>query len=59
MESFNLAAQHAGGIQHIHVIKFDSTAVAAAREIRIAVTVIVAGWVAVAGLRALLARRQG
>ncbi|KAI2633343.1 hypothetical protein GGS21DRAFT_491069 [Xylaria nigripes] len=49
MESFSLAASHAGAIQHVHVIQLDASAVAAARELRIAVTVIVAGWVAIAG----------
>ncbi|KAI1813131.1 hypothetical protein GGS20DRAFT_599488 [Poronia punctata] len=57
MESFSLAATHAGAIEHVHIIRLDGTAAAAAREMRIAVTVIVAGWVAVAGLRAYFGRR--
>ncbi|KAI2628918.1 hypothetical protein GGS21DRAFT_545391 [Xylaria nigripes] len=52
MESFSLAASHAGAIQHNHVIRFDVSTIAAVRELRIAVTVIVAGWVAITGLRA-------
>ncbi|KAI1125958.1 hypothetical protein F5Y10DRAFT_245997 [Nemania abortiva] len=56
MESFSLAAQHAGAIQHTHIIRLDATAIAAARELRIVVTVIVAGWVTIAGLRAFFAR---
>ncbi|KAI0430196.1 hypothetical protein F5Y09DRAFT_341855 [Xylaria sp. FL1042] len=43
MESFSLAAEHAGAIQHTHLIRLDASAVAAARELRIAITVIVAG----------------
>lgn len=56
MESFGVAAQHAGAIQHTHIIRLDPSAVAAARELRIAVTVMVAGWVAVTGLRAFFGR---
>lgn len=54
MESFSVAATHAGAIQHSHLIRFDASAIAIAREMRIAVTVIVAGWVAITGLRAYL-----
>ncbi|KAI1368773.1 hypothetical protein F5Y08DRAFT_294776 [Xylaria arbuscula] len=56
MESFSLAAEHAGAIQHTHLIRLDASAVAAARELRIAITVIVAGWVAIAGLRSYFGR---
>ncbi|KAI0863757.1 hypothetical protein F4860DRAFT_467767 [Xylaria cubensis] len=56
MESFSLAAEHAGAIQHTHLIRLDASAVAAARELRIAITVIVAGWVAITGLRAYFGR---
>ena len=56
MESFSLAAEHAGAIQHTHLIRLDATAVAAARELRITITVIVAGWVAIAGLRSYFGR---
>ncbi|KAK5624734.1 hypothetical protein RRF57_000450 [Xylaria bambusicola] len=56
MESFSLAAEHAGAIQHTHVIRLDASAVAAARELRLAITVIVAGWVAIAGLRSYFGR---
>ncbi|KAI3329238.1 hypothetical protein HD806DRAFT_482290 [Xylariaceae sp. AK1471] len=57
MESFSLAAQHAGAIQHNHLIRLDASAITAARELRIAVTVIVAGWVAITGLRTFFGRR--
>ncbi|KAI1166801.1 hypothetical protein F5B18DRAFT_604235 [Nemania serpens] len=56
MESFGVAAQHGGAIQHTHIIRLDPSAVAAARELRIAITVIVAGWVTIAGLRAFFGR---
>ncbi|KAI0854119.1 hypothetical protein F5Y00DRAFT_256618 [Daldinia vernicosa] len=44
MESFSLAAQHAGAINHVHIIRLDPTTAAALRELRIIVTVAVAGW---------------
>ncbi|KAI8957876.1 hypothetical protein F5Y11DRAFT_352080 [Daldinia sp. FL1419] len=44
MESFSLAAQHAGAINHVHTIRLDPTTAAAVRELRIIVTVVVAGW---------------
>lgn len=56
MESFNVIAQHAGAIQHTHIIRVDASVATAVRELRIVATVIVAGWVAVVGLRAVLDR---
>ncbi|KAI0472064.1 hypothetical protein GGR56DRAFT_677910 [Xylariaceae sp. FL0804] len=58
MESFALAAQHSGAVSHVHTVtlRIDGSAVAVARELRLAVTVAVVGWVAVAGIRALLLR---
>ncbi|KAI3342628.1 hypothetical protein F4824DRAFT_442780 [Ustulina deusta] len=56
MESFSLAAEHAGAIQHTHLIRLDASAIAVARELRIAITVIVAGWVAITGLRTYFGR---
>lgn len=55
MESFALAAEHSGAINHIHTISISPAVVGVARELRLAVTVAVAGWVAVAGIRALAA----
>ncbi|KAI1799804.1 hypothetical protein F4811DRAFT_542241 [Daldinia bambusicola] len=52
MESFSLAAQHAGAINHIHTIRLDPSTAAAVRELRIIVAVVVAGWVAIQGIRA-------
>lgn len=51
MESFSLAAQHAGAINHVHTIRLDPTAAVVVREVRIIVTVVVAGWVAIQALR--------
>lgn len=55
MESFALAAEHSGAISHVHTIAIGPAAVGVAREIRIAVTVVVAGWVVVTGIRGLVA----
>ncbi|KAI0889683.1 uncharacterized protein GGS22DRAFT_148893 [Annulohypoxylon maeteangense] len=55
MESFSLAAQHGGAIEHVHIIRLDPATAATVREIRIMVTVLVAGWVAFQGLKALQA----
>lgn len=54
MESFALAAQHSGTINHVHAIHIGQAATGVAREIRLAVTVIVVGWVAVTGIKALI-----
>lgn len=51
MESFALAAQHAGKIKHQHIFAFSSSAVDALKEVRLAVTIVVIGWVAVTALR--------
>ncbi|KAI1408773.1 hypothetical protein F5Y13DRAFT_171734, partial [Hypoxylon sp. FL1857] len=53
MESFSLAAQHGGAINHVHTIRLDPTTAATVRELRILVTVVVAGWVVIQGLKAL------
>ncbi|KAI1443071.1 hypothetical protein F5Y02DRAFT_394228 [Annulohypoxylon stygium] len=55
MESFSLAAQHGGAIEHVHTIRLDPATAATVRELRIIVTVLVAGWVAIQGLRAMQA----
>lgn len=55
MESFALAAEHGGTINHIHMVTVSPAVVGVARELRLAVTVAVAGWVAVTGIRALAA----
>lgn len=57
MESFALAAEHSGAINHIHTVTISPTITSVARELRIAVTVIVAGWVVVTGIRGWTARR--
>lgn len=55
MESFALAAEHSGAIHHVHTVTIGAGAgaVGLAREVRIAVTVVVVGWVVVAGIRGL------
>ncbi|KAK2040373.1 hypothetical protein LZ31DRAFT_598102 [Colletotrichum somersetense] len=52
MEQFGLAAAHSGAINHIHAVHFGPAALDIAREVRMAVTVVVVGWVAVTGIRA-------
>ncbi|KAK1638481.1 hypothetical protein BDP81DRAFT_393070 [Colletotrichum phormii] len=56
MEQFGLAAAHSGAINHIHAIHFGPAAVDVVREIRLAVTVVVIGWVAVTGIRTVFNR---
>lgn len=55
MESFALAAEHSGAINHIHTVTISPAIVGVARELRLAVTVAVAGWVVVAGIKAFTA----
>lgn len=59
MESFALAADHSGAINHVHTVTIGPAAVGLAREIRIAVTVVVVGWVVVTGIRGLVAAVGG
>ncbi|KAH9902117.1 hypothetical protein F4778DRAFT_791068 [Xylariomycetidae sp. FL2044] len=59
MESFALSAQHSGAINHLHTIHLDASVVQTAREFRLAVTAVVAGWIAVTGIRALFAGKGG
>ncbi|KAI3544556.1 hypothetical protein CABS01_02005 [Colletotrichum abscissum] len=56
MEQFGLSAAHSGAINHIHAIHFGPAAVDIVREIRLAVTVVVIGWVAVTGVRTIFNR---
>jgi hypothetical protein len=58
MESFALAATHAGAINHIHTLQIGPTATGVAREARIAVTVIVIGWVAVTCIKNFFGRER-
>lgn len=55
MESFALAAEHSGAINHIHTVVISPAVTGVARELRLAVTVVVAGWVIVTGIRAFSA----
>lgn len=53
MESLTFSAQHSGAINHLHSFQLNSSVVDALREVRFAVTVVVAGWVAVVTIRGL------
>lgn len=53
MDNFGLSAQHSGAIDHLHSFTFNSSVVDALREIRLGITIIVAGWVTVAAIRSL------
>lgn len=54
MESFALAAQHSGAINHHHTISFNSSAVDALKEVKLIVSVVVVGWIATTALRGFL-----
>ncbi|KAI1075703.1 hypothetical protein F5B20DRAFT_585069 [Whalleya microplaca] len=58
MESFAVAAAHSGSINHILTFHFNASAVDAARELRLAITVVVIGWVAVTGLKTFWQQRR-
>lgn len=58
MESFAVATQHSGAINHVHAIHLGQSAAGVAREIRLAITVIVAGWVVVTGIKAVATRNR-
>ncbi|KUI73272.1 hypothetical protein VM1G_11891 [Cytospora mali] len=45
MESFALAATHSGAINHIHTLTISPAIIGIAREVRMAVTVIIIGMV--------------
>jgi len=52
MESFAVA--HSGSLSHVHTVNFSSSAVDIAREARLIVTIVVAGWITVTVARGLL-----
>jgi hypothetical protein len=52
MESFAVA--HSGSLSHVHTVNFSSSAVDIAREARLIVTIVVAGWLTVTVARGLL-----
>jgi uncharacterized phage protein gp47/JayE len=52
MESFAVA--HSGSLSHVHTVNFSSSAVDIAREVRLIVTIVVAGWLTVTIARGLL-----
>lgn len=53
MESWPFNAQHTGAINHAHSFHFDEGVLTAFKEIRLAVTIIVGGWVVVTAIRTL------
>jgi hypothetical protein len=53
MENFPLVAQHSGAINHLHSFHFNSSVVDVLKEIRLGVTIVVAGWVTVVTIRTL------
>lgn len=58
MESFSLAATHGGAINHVHTVQIGASAAEVMREARMAITVIVMGWIVVTGIRAMSARER-
>ncbi|KAE9575266.1 hypothetical protein CGMCC3_g8715 [Colletotrichum fructicola] len=58
MEQFALQSAHSGAIKHLHLIQFSPNTAGLAREIRLAVTVVVIGWVTVTGIRAFFERAR-
>ncbi|KAF6802988.1 hypothetical protein CSOJ01_11207 [Colletotrichum sojae] len=58
MEQFALSSVHSGAIKHLHTIKFAPSTANLAREVRLAVTVVVIGWVAVTGIRVWFGRER-
>lgn len=53
MESWPFNAQHSGAINHAHSFHFDEGVVNVIKEIRLAVTLVVGGWVLVTAIRTL------
>lgn len=53
MENFPFNAQHSGAINHAHSFHFDGGVLTAFKEVRLAVTIIVGGWVLVTAIRTL------
>lgn len=54
-ELFNV--QHAGGLQHIHIFQFPDSSIQLVKEIRLGVSIVVAGWVAVTLIQSLASLR--
>lgn len=59
MESFALAADHSGAINHIHTVTISPTIIGVVREVRIIVTIAVVGWITVTGIRSFVWAKQG
>jgi hypothetical protein len=52
--SHNANTEHSGSINHVHALHFDSSVGEALKEIRRIVTIVVAGWIIVVGVRTVL-----
>jgi len=59
MESIQLTAAHSGAIDHAHSFHFDSGVITTVKEIRLAITVLVGGWVVVQLIRSLEGTLKG
>lgn len=59
MESFALSAQHSGALNHHHTFAFNASVVDVLKEVRLTVTIVVAGVVAIAALRGLYKNSNG
>ena len=53
MENIGVTATHRGAIEHIHSFTFNRSVVDALKEVRLGVSVIVLGWIAVTSVQAL------
>ena len=53
MESWPFNAQHSGAINHAHSFHFDSGVINVVKELRLAVTIVVGGWIVVTAIRTL------
>ena len=53
MDNIALNAAHSGSLKHIHSFEFNSSVVHAFKEVRVGITVVVIGWIAVTSIRVL------
>jgi hypothetical protein len=51
MENFLLNAVHSGAINHHHTFSFNPSVVEAFKEVRLAVSIVVVGWIATTALK--------
>ena len=53
MDNIALSAKHSGVIEHAHSIHFHPSVVDVLKEVRLAIGIVVAGWIGVTTIRAL------